>query len=728
MTKILILFLFLFYSNIFAQEKKLSKVSLQLHWKYQFEFAGFIAAREKGFYKDAGLDVELKEYEFGQNIIEDVSLGKSNYGIYNSNILVEYIKKEPIQLISSYFKRSALVLITKPDIKYPKDLIGKKIMAAGKNDFDLNFNYIFSLQKIKIDDLNLIPHSFDVKDFAEDKVDAMTAFISDQPYKLDKLNIKYNLINPSEYGLFNLQLELFTSDNEVSLNRNRTEAFKKASLKGWEYALNHPQEIIEIILKKYNTQNLTKEFLENEAIYTDRLILPKMYEIGSIDEMFLFKQIDVLYTDVSFTLNEKKQLINDFIFSSTEDLDVKKSEKNYLLIKKAMPFLVIILIIFIFSQLLLKKYNKKLKKEVDDKTLEYKKKNQELINANQNFFDLLNTAIEAIAIFDENDNLVKLNKSGKLMFNYYFKKNSENKTISDFIPEDFISEVKDRLNNKIFEQVEINLLRSDKTIFPGLIAVKTIQIENKIHTIITIVDLTQIKLQDKFLQQQAKLAQMGELLSMIAHQWRQPLTAISAASENLKLKTLLNKIDNNTIHTATNDINKYTSYLSNTINDFKNFYKTNKSKELTNLNEMAEKSLNIIEDSITFRNIRIIKNLKSTSSIETFMSEVTQVILTLLQNAEDILLDKQTQNPYIKINTFENEKHLYLQVIDNGGGIPQDIIDKIFDPYFSTKHEKNGSGLGLYFAKSIIENNCDALLTVENNQDEAIFTIRFKKE
>ena len=110
------------------------------------------------------------------------------------------------------------------------------------------------------------------------------------------------------------------------------------------------------------------------------------------------------------------------------------------------------------------------------------------------------------------------------------------------------------------------------------------------------------------------------------------------------------------------------------------------------------------------------------------MNELTQVILTLLQNAEDILLEKQTQNPYIKINTFEDDEYLYLQVIDNGGGIPQDILDKIFDPYFSTKHEKNGSGLGLYFAKSIIENNCDALLTVENNQDEAIFTIRFKKE
>ena len=727
MTRLLILFLFLFSSITFAQEKKLSKVSLQLHWKYQFEFAGFIAAREKGFYKDAGLNVELKEYEFGQNIIKDVSLGKSNYGIYNSNILVEYIKKEPIQLISSYFKRSALVLITKPDIKYPKDLIGKKIMAAGKNDFDLNFNYIFSLQKIKIDDLHLIPHSFDVKDFAEDKVDAMTAFISDQPYKLDKLNIKYNIINPSEYGLFNLQLELFTSDKEASLHRDRTEAFKKASLRGWQYALNNPEEIIEIILKKYNTQNLSKEFLENEAIYTERLILPKMYEIGSIDEMFLFKQIDILYSEKTFNLEEKKQLINDFTFCSKDDLELRQSEKNHQLLKKIMPFLVIILIVFIIRQLLLKKYNKKLKKEVDDKTLEYKKKNQELINANQNFFDLLNTAIEAIAIFDENDKLVKLNNSGKVMFNYYFKKKSQNKMILDFIPEDFIPEIKDKLNNKVFEPFETNLLRSDKTIFPALIAVKTILIENKNNTIITVVDLTQIKLQDQFLQQQAKLAQMGELLSMIAHQWRQPLTAISAASENLKLKNLLNKIDNNTIDIATNDINKYTNYLSNTINDFKNFYKTNKSIEKTTLNEMLEKSLNIIEDAIYFKNIKIIKNLNSISPINTYKSEVTQVILSLLQNAEDVLIEKQIVNPFIKIKTFEDKKYLYLQVIDNGGGIPENILDKIFDPYFSTKHEKNGTGLGLYFAKSIIENNCNALLTAKSNGQEAVFTIIFNK-
>ena len=401
---------------------------------------------------------------------------------------------------------------------------------------------------------------------------------------------------------------------------------------------------------------------------------------------------------------------------------------DYSLVYKILFIIFIIACFLIYKQLLLNKYNKKLEKDVEEKTKNYKIKNDELINSNQNFFDLLNTAIEAIAIFDEEYTLVKLNASGKIMFNYYFDNDSDSKKISDFIPENSLTEVNNKLKHKISEPFEIDLYRSDKTIFPALIAGKTILIENKVNTIITVVDLTQIKLQDEFIQQQAKLAQMGELLSMIAHQWRQPLTAISAASENLKLKTLLNQVDTLLIQTTTEDINKYTTYLSNTINDFKNFYKTNKALETTTLNEMVIKSLYIIENSISYKNIKIIKNLDSTSILKTYMSEVTQVILTLLQNAEEILIEKNIENPYIKIDTFEDDKYLYIQVSDNAGGIPLEIFDKIFDPYFSTKHEKNGTGLGLYFAKNIIENNCNALLSAKNNLNEAVFTISFKKE
>ena len=724
MIKLLALLFFIIPSLLLA-EKNLDKVSLQLHWKYQFEFAGFIAAKEKGFYEEAGLDVELKEYTFGQNIIKDITNKKSTYGIYNSNILVEYLKKEPIQLISSYFKRSALVLITKPEIKYPKDLVNKKIMAAGIEDFDLNFNYIFSLQNIKIDSLDLVPHSFNVDDFKNGKVDAMTAFISDQPFKLDKLNVKYNIIDPSNFGIFNLQLELFTSKDEVNRNMQRTEAFKKASLQGWEYALNNPDEIINIILKKYNTQNLTKEFLENEALHTERLMLPKMYEIGSIDKMFLYRQIDILFNKSSFSLDKKKELVDNFIFYNKKELDERKAKLNYELIKNSIPFIFIIILIIFYRQWLLNKYNNRLKLEVLNKTEEYKKQNEELINSNQNFSDLVNTAIEAIAIFDEKDNLVQLNNSGKAMLNCSTL--NQTKIINDFIPTSFVEELKEKLKESILEPLEIDLFRSDKSIFPALISAKTIKKDNKQFIIVTIVDLTQIKLRDEFIQQQAKLAQMGELLSMIAHQWREPLTAISAASENLKLKAILNEMNNETILNTTDDIDKYVNHLNNTINDFRNFYKMNKSVEVTTLNELVEKSLNIIEDSITSNNIKIFKELNSSSKIETFISETTQVILSLLQNAEDILLEKEINNPTIKIKTYEDDKKLYLEIIDNGGGISSEILGKVFEPYFSTKHEKNGTGLGLYFAKRIIDNNCNGLLDVKNHSNGAIFTISFNK-
>lgn len=147
----IVLTLFLLISTLFGmQTKKLEKVLLQLHWKYQFEFAGFIAAKEKGFYKDAGLDVTLKEYEFGMDIEEDVLSGKSEYAIYNSFSLLEYIRG--------------------------KDLVCKKIMATTKEDFKLNFQAYFDKYNVDINDVTLVPHTYRVDEFANGKVSAMTVF------------------------------------------------------------------------------------------------------------------------------------------------------------------------------------------------------------------------------------------------------------------------------------------------------------------------------------------------------------------------------------------------------------------------------------------------------------------------------------------------------------------------------------------------------------------------
>ena len=723
--KKLILILTLFTTFLLSNEN-LKKVSLQLHWKYQFEFAGFIAAVEKGFYKDIGLDVTLKEYEFGQNITDEVINGNSEFGIYNSNILLDKINNKPLNLISSYFKRSALVLITKPEIKYPSDLVGKKIMAAGLEDFNLNFNYIFSLQNIDTKSLNLVPHTFDVKDFAAGNVDAMTAFISDQPFKLDSMGVEYNIINPSDFGIFNLQLELFTSENVVKENRKLVEEFKIASNKGWQYALDNPNEIIEIILKKYNTQNLSKEFLENEAIFTQRLIMPMMYDIGFVDKMFLTRQIDFL-NDKNYNIKEKNKLIEEYLFHTQDEIDKIKLEFNYSILQKIIPIVLIFIIATVYRQRLLSKYNKKLEKEVIKKTNDYKNKNQELINSNQNFIDLIDTAIETIAIFDEDLKLQTTNQAGFSMLKLDSKVQRTSYSLNDFLQEKDLNE----FNKKIFEvdfiPYETKIKNCNNESLPVLIAGKRTLRNDKYILILTIIDLGQIKLRDKFIQEQAKLAQMGELLNMIAHQWRQPLTAISATSEHVKLQSMLNQTSNEDIVKSMDEIYTYTSHLSNTINDFRDFYKNDKEMSKTSMNTLVEKALNIIEDSLSYKNIQVTRDLNSDTSFSTFENEVTQVILSILQNSEEILLSNKIENPNIVLKTYEDEKNIYLSIHDNGGGIKKSILDKVFEPYFSTKNEKNGTGLGLYFAKRIIENNCKGTLEAKNNHNGAVFILQFEK-
>ena len=223
--------------------------------------------------------------------------------------------------------------------------------------------------------------------------------------------------------------------------------------------------------------------------------------------------------------------------------------------------------------------------------------------------------------------------------------------------------------------------------------------------------------------QQARLAQMGEMISMIAHQWRQPLAAISSTSGAIGVKATLDKLDNEIALDLSDKISQYAQHLSNTIDDFRDFFKPNKSTDLTSYNQLIDSVLNIIEVSIATKNITIIKELDSTDNFKSYPNELKQVVLNLIKNAEDILVEKQSREPFIKIKTFK-EKHSYiLEISDNGGGIPKDIIDKIFDPYFSTKMEKDGTGLGLYMSKMIIQEHCKGTISVINTQDGALFRI-----
>jgi len=219
---------------------------------------------------------------------------------------------------------------------------------------------------------------------------------------------------------------------------------------------------------------------------------------------------------------------------------------------------------------------------------------------------------------------------------------------------------------------------------------------------------------DRQLLQQSRLAQMGEMISMIAHQWRQPLTAISSTSAAIGLKASLGKLESQSAVELSGKISTYVQHLSETIDDFRSFFKQNREKVETNYNQIVESVLHIIDMSIASKKITLIQELNCDATFLTYQNELKQVILNLLKNAEDVLAENNVKDPFIKIKSYTDGRKAILEVSDNGGGISEDVMDKIFDPYFSTKLKKDGTGLGLYMSKIIVEEHCHGALVCKN--------------
>ncbi len=233
--------------------------------------------------------------------------------------------------------------------------------------------------------------------------------------------------------------------------------------------------------------------------------------------------------------------------------------------------------------------------------------------------------------------------------------------------------------------------------------------------------------------QQSRFAQMGEMISMIAHQWRQPLSVIASTIAAMQTKIELENIkslskqktqqDSTYLLNHFNKINNNIQYMSQTINDFRNFFKPNKNSTDFYLSDALRRVLSMLEHSFISKNIEIKLNFDELEPIHSYENEVIQVLLNLLKNSEDALDENKTINPKIEIIiTKENDTQL-VKIIDNAGGIPKNLLDKIFDPYFSTK-SKNGTGLGLYMSKTIIQDHCHGKLTATNIKDGASFVIK----
>jgi len=231
------------------------------------------------------------------------------------------------------------------------------------------------------------------------------------------------------------------------------------------------------------------------------------------------------------------------------------------------------------------------------------------------------------------------------------------------------------------------------------------------------------KKQQLLMLHQSRLAQMGEMISMIAHQWRQPLTTLSMLNQTVTINYSMDKLDEEFMEYFKTSSKKQIYNMSKTIDDFRDFFKPEKEKVEFVINDVINNTLEMIKPIFTENKIDIVFDISEDYKFNGYPNELGQAILNIVTNAKDALIENEIQNKWIKINLVQSDKNIVLTIKDNAGGIPTEILPNLFDPYFSTKEEKNGTGLGLYITKIIIEDHMDGKINVFNGRDGAIFEI-----
>ena len=476
-------------------------------------------------------------------------------------------------------------------------------------------------------------------------------------------------------------------------------------------------------------QKLKKDGIDKNLspLYTTIMILDKNPELDITKELQHFKKLFLLYpskndkyflkhSKIIFEYQYKLNQINKNLTSSSfektlNDFNIKYNNYSQSIIKKAylsVVILFLLLIIAILSYLaydynlaLSKKELSRFRKTVEDSD------NIIVITDADTRIKYVNATFTKITGYTQEE---VLGKSPK-MFNSgeqspeFYKELNETIYSGKKWSGKFINVSKD--GTLTYEKATITPVFNEHNEILEFVAIKLdITKETKSQE--------QLIKKEKLLLQQTKMAAMGEMLQNIAHQWRQPLSIISTASTGLLVKKELNiKTTPEEDIKTLNAINDSTQYLSETIHAFSDFFNPSKAKTLFKIKDVYQKTLNIVLSKFKNANIEIVENIEDIS-ITNLDNELIQVMMNLLNNARDVLITKENIKRYIFVNISKTDHNVVITIKDNGGGVPFEIIEKIFEPYFTTKHKSQGIGIGLYMCQEIISKHMNGKLTVNN--------------
>ena len=572
-----ILFLLICTSTSYAEETE--TVRLQLKWHHQFQFAGYYAAIEQGYYKKAGLNVEIIEGSPEIVSTQSVLTGIAEYGVGSSGLLLSRNTGAPLVVLAVIFQHSPFALLTQQNSATQNihDLVDKMLMIEPQADELVAY---LNHEGMPLDKFKLVEYKHSIENFIAGTVDAMSTYTTDEPYLLEKNGIKFNLYSPRSVGIDFYGDNLFTTETELKQHPERVRKFREASLKGWRYAMDNQEEIIELIINKYSKRK-DREFLNFEAEQMQKLMHPELIDIGYMLNG-RWQHIAETYAELGMLPNEVK--LDEFLYNPNQPHDY---------------------------------------------------------------------------------------------FWFY--------------------------------------ISSGITLF--------------ILTIITLVTIRFSKLNKKLsrlLHVKSQFENIGESVNNISHQWKQPLNELGfqlMLIEQISNKTPITEKDADEVRKITNKSHDILEFMATTASTFGRILSTNNKNANFSPEKVIHEILYLINDTFKFHNISITFDPQDNIHLNGNSTEFAHIILSILNNAKDIFIERNTKSPHIQIKSYISSDQFIIEILDNAGGILINPIDHIFNLGFSDK-QANDTGVGLYIAKKLIKDNFSGEISVKNNNEGAVFILK----
>ncbi len=827
------LVLAVFTTTIFAGLEAPKEITLQLKWNHQFQFAGYYAAKEKGYYKNIGLNVNFRQLKETKDPYGDVLNGKAEFGVYTSELIAKYNRGDRIVALAAIFQHSPLAIMTLKDSGLDSiiKLQDKKIsLEYGSAELEA----YLSREGVKLKPQNTITNG-DVGLLAQKKVDAISVYISDEPYFFDKQKIAYNLFYPQKAGIDFYGDILFTTKEFAKNNQKLVENFKRATLMGWEYAIAHPEEITDLILNKYNSADKTREQLLFEATQMKKIIKSDTVEIGYLYQ-WRIEQILKIYEELGVSAKSSKQDINEFIFEGyvkslgAQRFSLNSDEKKYLSDKKTLrvcadpDWLPMEKInrngehIGIAADVL-KKLSEKLgvaitltptkdwgetlefikdkKCDIISMAMETKERQSYLLftkpyfssplsivtKDDKPFINILGDALDkrfavvkGYAIVDTlkkkypNINFVETQNRTeglqKVMDGSAYGYIDALACNSYSIGKDGWSDMK--ISAKLEDEFKLSIaVRSEDQILMGILdkALSSISKEEKeeifnrwfnvtikegvsyesalkwFSVLLVIIAALyyknvilkrrverEIKIrteQETVLMERTKAAQMGELLDIIAHQWKQPLSAIHLVAEDIVASFKYDELTEESLIRAKNTIIERVAFLTKTLDETRGFLNPNQPSKLFDASQATVDLLAILSGMLRQANINAIVDLDEEIALYGSKNSYQNIILSIIINAKEIFKIRKIESPTLYVSLKKTDKKAILTIDDNGGGIEDGVVNRVFDYRFTTMSEIGGTGVGLYFVKLIVTEKFNGTIIASNVKNGARFVSTF---